>query len=547
MAYVPNSHTHPPTAEVSVEVSEATPIEEKIISPVEPTPDAVQLLLSPKQVADERPDGTQTFFGAGGAILKQFDNSRIQSRRPSRPSSPPTDLGPPPVVGIGGKVSKPDYSELKIVVAMVGLPARGKSYLSNKLTRYLRVFNVGQLRRSKARAKKEKFVFSKFLHHASKLIGCVRSGITEDHTASYFSHSDDKASQLREALAEECLESLISWLKKGGNVAIHDATNSTEARREKIAARVAKDPDLVVLFLESYCDDPAVIAANIALKVSAGDPDYAHMSREDAERDFRNRIKQYEAVYQTVTEPHLSYVKIINVGNQVQMNRIHGYVQSRIVFYLMNLHLKPRSIFMSRVWTSTLQRTIETAAQLSYPKLTWKSLDELDAGVCDGMTYEEIEAAYPEDFEARDDDKFNYRYRGGESYRDVVVRLEPVIMELERQDNVLVIGHQAIIRCLWVIYLTTSTTAHEKDPSRYAYFTNLSQEELPYINIPLHTVIKLTPKAYGCDEERYTLPVGAVSTHRPKPKASEAKAKAKSHSKPAQASVKRDYYGNFQT
>jgi broad specificity phosphatase PhoE len=31
---------------------------------------------------------------------------------------------------------------------------------------------------------------------------------------------------------------------------------------------------------------------------------------------------------------------------------------------------------------------------------------------------------------------------GGESYRDVVLRLEPVIMELERQENVLVVGHQ---------------------------------------------------------------------------------------------------------
>lgn len=44
-----------------------------------------------------------------------------------------------------------------------------------------------------------------------------------------------------------------------------------------------------------------------------------------------------------------------------------------------------------QVWTSTLQRTIQTASELPYPKLTWKSLDELDAGVCDGMTYEEIE------------------------------------------------------------------------------------------------------------------------------------------------------------
>lgn len=37
-----------------------------------------------------------------------------------------------------------------------------------------------------------------------------------------------------------------------------------------------------------------------------------------------------------------------------------------------------------------------------------------------------------------------YRYRGGESYRDVVVRLEPIIMELERQENILIIAHQAV-------------------------------------------------------------------------------------------------------
>ena len=73
-----------------------------------------------------------------------------------------------------------------------------------------------------------------------------------------------------------------------------------------------------------------------------------------------------------------------------------------------------------------------------------------------------VQKVYPEDYANRDEDKFNYRYRGdcymrfgyhlhhvntclptgGESYRDVVIRLEPVIMELERQDNILIIGHQ---------------------------------------------------------------------------------------------------------
>ena len=39
-----------------------------------------------------------------------------------------------------------------------------------------------------------------------------------------------------------------------------------------------------------------------------------------------------------------------------------------------------------------------------------------------------------------------HKFVGGESYRDVVTRLEPVIMELERQENILIIGHQAILR-----------------------------------------------------------------------------------------------------
>ncbi len=176
---------------------------------------------------------------------------------------------------------------------------------------------------------------------------------------------------------------LIQWLKDGGNVGIHGELTSYNViftdinfakmlptarvveggcsfiqlarcdfesqNRAKIEQRVAKEKGIVVIFLESVCDDPAVIAANVALKVSSGDPDYKDMSREDAKRDFLRRIKQYESVYETITEPHLSYLRIINVGNQVTLCHIHGYLQSRIAFYLMNLHLKPRSIFFSRV------------------------------------------------------------------------------------------------------------------------------------------------------------------------------------------------------
>lgn len=154
------------------------------------------------------------------------------------------------------------------------------------------------------------------------------------------------------------------------------------------------------------------------------------------------------------------------------------------------------------IWTSTLKRTIQTARYLhnetKWDQLEWKALDELDSGVCDGMTYGEIENEYPDDFAARDQDKYNYRYRGGESYRDVVIRLEPIIMELERSDNILIVTHQAIIRCI------------------YAYFMDLSSDQSPWTEVPLHTLMKLTPKAYGTKEERFRADIPAVSTWRAK-------------------------------
>jgi 6-phosphofructo-2-kinase/fructose-2,6-biphosphatase 2 len=56
-------------------------------------------------------------------------------------------------------------------------------------------------------------------------------------------------------------------------------------------------------------------------------------------------------VYQTIDEDEddLTYVKLINVGKQVIINQIQDYLQSRVVYYLMNLHIKPRSIWLSRV------------------------------------------------------------------------------------------------------------------------------------------------------------------------------------------------------
>jgi broad specificity phosphatase PhoE len=150
----------------------------------------------------------------------------------------------------------------------------------------------------------------------------------------------------------------------------------------------------------------------------------------------------------------------------------------------------------ARLWTSTLRRTKETAQFIEHVTLdhTWdngdrgewvqfrpmarRNLDELYAGTCDGMTYEEIAEVFPDEFACRQNDKLSYRYPRGESYMDVTLRLEPLAQEMERtREPVLIVGHQGILRIL------------------YAYFMGLDRKEAPYVNIPLNNVIELTPHA----------------------------------------------------
>ncbi|EGV66335.1 Fructose-2,6-bisphosphatase [Yamadazyma tenuis] len=420
---------------------------------------------------------------------------------------------------------------VRVCVVMVGLPARGKSLIAQKIVRYLswlsiksKCFNVGTYRRKLA------------------------SPTGADADATFFSPQNKEGVKYREEAVQSAIKDMMGWfLDENGVVGILDATNTTRDRRDQVL-RICRENYIEPLFLESWCDDGELIRQNI-LDVKTTSPDYIDKDSEFALSDFTKRIEYYKDIYQTLdasVDKNLSFIKLINVSSHVILNRIESYLESRIVYYVMNLHIKPRSIWLSRhgeseynltgqiggdanlsergwkyakklpelvlkslgpenqhtnltVWTSTLQRTQQTSSFLPYKKkLSWKALDELDAGDCDGMTYEEIEQQFPEDFKARDDNKYEYRYRGGESYRDIVIRLEPIIMELERQENILIITHQAVLRCI------------------YAYFMNVPQEESPWMSIPLHTLIKLEPRAYSTLVSRIKADIPAVSTYKEK-------------------------------
>lgn len=65
-----------------------------------------------------------------------------------------------------------------------------------------------------------------------------------------------------------------------------------------------------------------------------------------------------------------------------------------------------------------------------------------------------MQCKFPQEFAWRDQDKLQYRYPWGESYIDIMTRLKPVLLELEGDmDNLLIISHQAVLRCLLGYFL----------------------------------------------------------------------------------------------
>lgn len=92
------------------------------------------------------------------------------------------------------------------------------------------------------------------------------------------------------------------------------------------------------------------------IEVKTTSPDYRGQDPEEAAKDFLERIHKYEMVYETIgeSEKDMTYVKLIDVGKHIIINCIKDYLQSRVIYYLMNLHIRPRSIWLSRVSSRTV-------------------------------------------------------------------------------------------------------------------------------------------------------------------------------------------------
>ncbi|KAJ5937179.1 Bifunctional 6-phosphofructo-2-kinase/fructose-2 6-bisphosphate 2-phosphatase [Penicillium verhagenii] len=291
-----------------------------------------------------------------------------------------------------GRIASRDVGA-KLVIVMVGLPARGKSYITKKLARYLNwlqhdthIFNVGARRRvaagkdlidsvrrlSVSVGKNNQgessppeesplpppVVPTKILvngndaepFHSTNggsmvppidlgpgpLIpdeAVAESSEPMDQTASFFDPQNANAVKLRERVALDTLDELLDYiLDEGGSVGILDATNSTMERRKAVVDHIRKraGPELNILFLESSCVDQTLLEANMRLKLSG--PDYKGQDPEKALADFKS-------VWLSMRS---------HISPWVVAHQTHGFLSSQVVYYLLNFNLSPRQIWITR-------------------------------------------------------------------------------------------------------------------------------------------------------------------------------------------------------
>ncbi|KFY04110.1 hypothetical protein O988_00987 [Pseudogymnoascus sp. VKM F-3808] len=337
--------------------------------------------------------------------IRQNSGSSTPRTRP-----PATTLNIPGMtrsrVSPDGRIAERDVAS-KLVIIMVGLPARGKSYITKKIQRYLswqqhnsQIFNVGNRRRVAAFAQtgpsdnaaqtqpRTMLVTNTNAHPGTAtasgtmdaptqaahiLLNGVEPGQNQDsasrdhseepparvtpmepldQSAEFFDPSNARASQVREQVAISTLDELLDYLLlQGGSAGILDATNSTIERRKLLFNRVKeRDSKLGILFIESICEDQGLLEANMRLKLSG--PDYKGKDPVTSLQDFRKRVAAYESAYVPLGDYEekngIQYIKMIDVGRKVIHHQLKGFLSGGIASYLTTFNLAPRQIWITR-------------------------------------------------------------------------------------------------------------------------------------------------------------------------------------------------------
>ncbi|GAB6057690.1 bifunctional nucleoside/nucleotide kinase/histidine phosphatase family protein [Desulfonatronum parangueonense] len=394
----------------------------------------------------------------------------------------------------------------KLCIAMVGLPARGKSTIALRLKESLEaenftvaIFNNGEVRRR---------MFSADTAHAD-----------------FFSPENREGVELREQIARQNIRAAVDFLAADGDIALLDATNITQARRQSICRGMDSVP---VLFIECINEDKELLATSIAHKTRISE--FGHMTFAEALQNFEKRIHFYEGQYETLHSED-NFVILNSLQNRVVREKItddiphYPRIRDILVSDLIpNLYLVRhgetyynrerriggdstltekglrqaeqlaahfRRIHVPFIFTSTKTRAIQMAEKISALQqecvhVPLKELDEINAGICESMTYDEIRKHHPQIHLARSMDKYHYVYPDGEGYITLQPRIQLGIKKAlylsGNAEHIIIIGHQAVNRMI------------------LSYFLFRRMEDVPYIYIPqdkyFHIVSTQTKKLF---------------------------------------------------
>lgn len=378
----------------------------------------------------------------------------------------------------------------QLVIAMVGLPARGKSTMARKIARTLelddvkvRIFNNGELRRT--------------------LIKENTSG------AEFFSPTNPQGVEFRERCARINLERARDFLRESGQVAVIDAGNVTRKRREMIEETFTGLP---ICYIE--CVNVDEEAQEVYLERKANLPEFNHLSTEEALDSFTMRIGYYESIYEPLNKERNRILVDSFEGCILQQqisdwfpyyDRLRDIITTRIVRNLFVVrhgetyyNLEDRiggdseltdnglaqaealaeyfaDVPIPIIFTSNHRRTLETAAPIAARQkgcsiIALTEFNEIDAGICEGMTYQEIRERHPEVAKARNRNKYGYVYPEGEGYVTMEKRihrgLQKVFYLNKYDDNIMIVGHRAVNRMI------------------LSDFVFRPKEEVPYIYMP---------------------------------------------------------------
>lgn len=387
---------------------------------------------------------------------------------------------------------------MKLYLVMVGLPARGKSTLAKRIRLGLEqqkisaaIFNNGEVRR-------------------------VLYGL-QSASPEFFNPENRESHDLRMQIAYQNMERARAWLEEnGGDVAILDATNGTLEQRNALCTTLQDHP---MLFIECVNKDEMLLDSSIKRKIKL--PEFASLTQQEALDSFHRRLAYYESVYVPLSQEHC-WMRVDSVSNTIlaeaPSNALPYYAAIRDIvvsqwvqhLYLVR-HMETSYNLENRlggdppltekgfqmaarmaehfagkdipyIFTSTKLRSAQTARLLLQERpgtvcMEMKEFDEINAGVCEGMSYSEVRDRMPLEYQARAKNKYNYVYPRGESYAILKERVAQGLRRalfLAGEGTMMIVGHQAINRTILSLFLFQRS------------------ENVPYIYIPQEQYYHIT-------------------------------------------------------